>query len=110
MAASHGSRQTDRAKIEHIPWGIPDQLITTRPSRPARTNGSPLRVIYAGRLTPEKGGHALVRALAGAAGVELRIAAPRPHFHALAPLLRTAGIQARYLGWLRRPRLLEGIH
>ena len=97
--------QTDRGKIEHIPWGIPDQLITARPTLPARTNASHLRVIYAGRLTPEKGGHALVRALAGAAGVELSIAAPRAQFHALAPLLRNAGIKARYMGWLRRPRL-----
>lgn len=46
--------QTDRSKIEHIPWGIPDHLITTRPPRPARSSGSHLRLIYAGRLTLEK--------------------------------------------------------
>ncbi|MFF7191316.1 glycosyltransferase family 4 protein [Streptomyces sp. NPDC008222] len=97
--------QTERRKIEHIPWGIPDQLITARSPRPARTSSHHLRLIYAGRLTPEKGGQALVRALAGAVGVELSIAAPRAQFHALAPLLRQAGIRARYLGWLRRPQL-----
>ncbi|GES32560.1 hypothetical protein San01_50470 [Streptomyces angustmyceticus] len=47
-----------------------------------------LRLIYAGRLTPEKGGQALTRALAGAPGIELSIAAPRAQIHALAPLLR----------------------
>ncbi|MEJ8650698.1 glycosyltransferase family 4 protein [Streptomyces sp. MS1.AVA.3] len=96
---------TDRSKIEHIPWGIPDHLITARLPRPTRTSGSHLRLIYAGRLTPEKGGQTLIRALAGAPGVELSIAAPRAQIHALAPLLRKAGIRARYLGWLRRPQL-----
>ncbi|MGI5262485.1 glycosyltransferase family 4 protein [Streptomyces angustmyceticus] len=100
------SPHTDRSKIEHIPWGIPDHLLTTRLPRPARTrSGTLLRLIYAGRLTPEKGGQALIRALAGAPGIELSIAAPRPQIHAVAPLLRKAGIRARYLGWLRRPQL-----
>lgn len=97
--------QTDRSKIEHIPWGIPDHLTTTRPPRPARSSGSHLRLIYAGRLTPEKGGQALIRSLAAVTGAELSIAAPRAQFHALAPLLRQAGVRARYLGWLRRPQL-----
>lgn len=96
---------TDRSKIEHIPWGIPDHLITARLPRPARTSGSHLRLIYAGRLTPEKGGQALIRALAGAPGIELSIAAPRAQIRALALLLRKAGIRARYLGWLQRPQL-----
>ncbi|MBK3533627.1 glycosyltransferase family 4 protein [Streptomyces sp. MBT56] len=96
--------QTDKSKIEHIPWGIPDHLITQRPTRPARTT-SHLRLIYAGRLTPEKGGQALIRAMAAATGVELSIAAPRTQFQALAPLLRQSGVKARYLGWLRRPQL-----
>lgn len=41
----------------------------------------------------------------GAPGIELSIAAPRAQIHALAPLLRKAGIGARYLGWLSRPQL-----
>ncbi|MFH9944408.1 glycosyltransferase family 4 protein [Streptomyces murinus] len=96
--------QTDKSKIEHIPWGIPDHLITSRPARTARTT-SHLRLLYAGRLTPEKGGEALIRAMAAARGVELSIAAPRSQFQALAPLLHKAQVKARYLGWLRRPQL-----
>lgn len=96
--------KTQRHKIEHIPWGIPDHLITHRPARPTRTRGH-LRLLYAGRLTAEKGGDALVRSLAGSPGIELSIAAPRTQFQALAPKLRQAGIRARYLGWLRRPQL-----
>ncbi|MGC9501817.1 glycosyltransferase family 4 protein [Streptomyces sp. WG7] len=97
--------QVDRRKITHIPWGIPDHLLTTPPTRPARTSMSHLRLLYAGRLTAEKGAAALLRSLAPVQGVELSIAAPRAQFHALAPLLRRAGVRARYLGWLRRPQL-----
>ena len=97
--------QTNKSKIKHIPWGIPDHLITQRPPRAARTNGGYLRLIYAGRLTPEKGGQALIRLMAAARGVELSIAAPRQQFLALAPLLHKAQVKARYLGWLRRPQL-----
>ncbi|MDJ0340432.1 glycosyltransferase family 4 protein [Streptomyces sp. H10-C2] len=96
---------TDRRKIETIPWGIPDHLLASPPPRPARTHASHLRLLYAGRLTAEKGGEALVKGLARAPGVELSIAAPRAQFHALAPLLKRAGVHARYLGWLRRPQL-----
>ncbi|MBB1256527.1 glycosyltransferase family 4 protein, partial [Streptomyces sp. OF3] len=73
--------------------------------RPARTSTSHLRLLYAGRLTAEKGAEALIRNLAPVRGVELSVAAPRTQFHALAPLLQRAGVRARYLGWLRRPQL-----
>jgi glycosyltransferase involved in cell wall biosynthesis len=95
----------NRRKITHIPWGIPDHLITDPPVRPTRSPTSHLRLLYAGRLTAEKGAEALVRSLAPVQGVELSIAAPRAQFHALAPLLQRAGVRARYLGWLRRPQL-----
>ncbi|WP_406329489.1 glycosyltransferase family 4 protein [Streptomyces sp. NBC_00203] len=97
--------QVDRRKITHIPWGIPDCLLTDPPPRPTRTCSSHLRLLYAGRLTAEKGVEALIKSLAPVPGVELSIAAPRAQFHGLAPLLQRAGVRARYLGWLRRPQL-----
>ncbi|MFE0101320.1 glycosyltransferase family 4 protein [Streptomyces sp. NPDC059002] len=97
--------QVDRHKVVHIPWGIPDHLLTDPPSRPARSSTSHLRLLYAGRLTAEKGAEHLVTALAPIPGIELSIAAPRTQFHALAPLLQRTGVRARYLGWLRRPQL-----
>ncbi|MEU0892982.1 glycosyltransferase family 4 protein [Streptomyces massasporeus] len=95
----------NRRKITHIPWGIPDHLITDPPTRPPRSPTSHLRLLYAGRLTAEKGAEALVKSLALVQGVELSAAAPQAHFHTLAPLLQRAGVRARYLGWLRRPQL-----
>lgn len=95
----------DRRKITPIPWGIPDHLLTDPPPRSARTPSSHLRLLYAGRLTAEKGVEALIKSLAPVPGVELSMAAPRAQFHALAPLLQRAGVRARYLGWLRRSQL-----
>jgi hypothetical protein len=43
--------QIDRRKITHIPWGIPDHLLTDPPTRPTRTSSSHLRLLYAGRLS-----------------------------------------------------------
>ncbi|MFC8221250.1 glycosyltransferase family 4 protein [Streptomyces sp. NPDC057362] len=97
--------QTDRRKITHIPWGIPDRLIAHPPTRTAHTSKSHLRLLYAGRLTAEKGVEALIRSVATLQGAELSIAAPNAQFGALAPRLKRAGVRARYLGWLRRPRL-----
>ncbi|MFC7866335.1 glycosyltransferase family 4 protein [Streptomyces murinus] len=97
--------QIDRRKITHIPWGIPDHLLTDPLARPTRRSSSHLRLLYAGRLTAEKGVEALVKSVAPMPGIELSIAAPRAQFHALAPLLQRAGVRARYLGWLRRPQL-----
>ncbi|WP_329309660.1 glycosyltransferase family 4 protein [Streptomyces sp. NBC_01262] len=96
---------TDPHKITHIPWGIPDHLLTTSPPRPARGGAAHLRLLYAGRLTAEKGMQALAGALSLTPGVELSIAAPPAQFHAIAPDLRKAGVHARYLGWLTRPQL-----
>ncbi|MBO0515771.1 glycosyltransferase family 4 protein, partial [Streptomyces beijiangensis] len=97
--------QANRRKIVHIPWGIPDHLLTNPPPRPARTPSSHLRLLYAGRLTAEKGAEHLITSLAPVPGIELSIAAPRAQFHALAPILQRAGVHAQYLGWLRRPQL-----
>ncbi|MDT3395363.1 glycosyltransferase family 4 protein [Streptomyces sp. B1866] len=97
--------RTDHRKITRIPWGIPDRLLTDPPPRTTRTSPSHLRLLYAGRLTAEKGAEALIKSLALVQGVELGVAAPGNQFHALAPLLRRTGVRARYLGWLSRPRL-----
>ena len=100
--------QTDRRKIQKIAWGIPDHLLTAPApvsGRPPRRPGQTLRLLYAGRLTAEKGGEHLAKAISAVRGVELSIAAPRHEFHALAPTLQRLGVRARYLGWLRRPQL-----
>ncbi|PBC84294.1 MULTISPECIES: glycosyltransferase family 4 protein [unclassified Streptomyces] len=96
---------TDRTKIAHVPWGIPDQLLARPPHRSPRPAGSPFRLLYAGRLTPEKGAENLLLALAAVQGVELSIAAPQDQFHTLTRAIRQSGVKIRYLGWLRRPQL-----
>ncbi|WP_406356416.1 glycosyltransferase family 4 protein [Streptomyces sp. NBC_00658] len=96
---------TDRRKLTKIPWGIPDHLLTAPPARPARRPTGHLRLLYAGRLTSEKGIEALLRAMPVAQAVELSIAAPRHQFHGLTSLLRLLKVHVRYLGWLSRPQL-----
>jgi glycosyltransferase involved in cell wall biosynthesis len=97
--------RTNRRKIEKVPWGIPDNLLTKPSPRPAHGSANHLRLLYAGRLTAEKGVEALFHALHFARGVELSVAAPRAQFQSLTPLMRQLGIHVRYLGWLRRPQL-----
>ncbi|MDI2127154.1 glycosyltransferase family 4 protein [Yinghuangia seranimata] len=98
---------TARARIVQIPWGIPEGLITNPPPRPARTLHGRLRMLYAGRLTGEKGAEQLLRALALAQGVEVSIAAPPAEYRALAPQLRHARVRPHYLGWLPRRQLWQ---
>lgn len=83
-------------RIIHIPWGVPDALLCSPPDRPRQRRPGPLRLLYAGRLTPEKGAAELVTACAEA-GVELGVAAPTP----------PSGFQGRtrYLGWFERRSL-----
>ncbi|WP_435108844.1 glycosyltransferase family 4 protein [Nocardiopsis synnemataformans] len=83
-------------RIVQVPWGVPDALLAAPPPRPARGDGGPLRLLYAGRLSPEKGVQDLVAACA-AAEVRLSVAAPTPPTEA----------EANYLGWLERPRLWQ---
>ncbi|MBB5078755.1 glycosyltransferase family 4 protein [Nonomuraea endophytica] len=86
----------------HIPWGVPDHLIAAPPAR-ARDGDGPLRVLYAGRLTPEKGVEALLDAVSGLDGVTLSLAAPEAEHRELAG--RADLSETRYLGWLTRPEL-----
>ncbi|MFK0288900.1 glycosyltransferase family 4 protein [Streptomyces sp. NPDC090442] len=95
----------DRTKIVHIPWGIPDRLLAHPPHGSTRPPGSPFRLLYAGRLTPEKGAENMLLALTAIPGVELSIAAPQGQFRTLTRAVRQSGVKIRYLGWLRRPQL-----
>ncbi|MFG3117899.1 glycosyltransferase family 4 protein [Streptomyces sp. NPDC048197] len=97
--------KTNPRKIEKIPWGIPDHLLASPPPRADHRHTARLRLLYAGRLTAEKGVETLLRALPLTSAVELSIAAPPAQFRTLVPLLRHLGVRARYLGWLRRPQL-----
>lgn len=96
---------TDRTKITHIPWGVPDRLLAHPPRRSPRPPSSPFRLLYAGRLTSEKGAENLLLGLAAVQGVELSIAAPQDQLHTLTRAVRQSGVKIRYLGWLRRPQL-----
>lgn len=93
---------TDR--VVKIPWGIPDHLLAGPPPPRSPPDGRQ-RLLYAGRLTPEKGGDRLTQALATAGNLTLSIAAPPHAFHALRPTLSRAGLDVDYLGWLPRREL-----
>ncbi|MEV5944280.1 glycosyltransferase family 4 protein [Streptomyces sp. NPDC051994] len=89
-------------RIVHIPWGVPDHLLAQPPARMASRDGD-LRVLYAGRLTAEKGAAELVAAVSGMAGVQLSMAAPADEFRRLSEIMDLS--TTRYLGWLSRPDL-----
>jgi glycosyltransferase involved in cell wall biosynthesis len=92
-------------QLEHIPWGIPAQLLTRRPSRPRPRPSGELRLLYAGRLTTEKGGQQLITACTTLPGIRLSIAAPPGQY---AELSRTLDLSAiRWLGWFPRSRLWD---
>ena len=94
----------DAGRVVKIPWGIPDHLLAGPPphrSSPERRQ----RLLYAGRLTPEKGGDRPTPSPRTATNYTLSIAAPPHQFHALSPDLRRAGLDVRYLGWLPRTEL-----
>ncbi|MFC5665175.1 glycosyltransferase family 4 protein [Kitasatospora misakiensis] len=98
--------RTDRRKIVLLPWGVPDHLLAAPPALGPR-HGGPLRLLYAGRLTPEKGGRALARAAASVSGVEWSIAAPEAEYAALLPTLRKLRAHVSYLGWVPRRKLWQ---
>ncbi|MFC5835555.1 glycosyltransferase family 4 protein [Nonomuraea insulae] len=95
----------DSAKLEHIPWGIPDHLLKTPPHRRQPDTGRPFRLLYAGRLTTEKGVRALAKACAQNRDTTLSIAAPTEQYATLAPRLQELRCPHRYLGWLDRHHL-----
>jgi hypothetical protein len=84
----------DPARVVHIPWGIPDQLLNAPPPAPRQWTTGELRLLYAGRLTGEKGADGLA-------------AAPHHEYAALNARMDLPTAQVQYLGWLPRPRLWE---
>jgi glycosyltransferase involved in cell wall biosynthesis len=100
-----------RDQVAHIPWGIPDQLLASPPPPRPEPDGE-LRLLYAGRLTAEKGVTELITTCTALGDVRLSIAAPADQRgtiqHALARRLSApgrGGLSVRWLGWLPRPRL-----
>ncbi|GAA3519380.1 glycosyltransferase involved in cell wall biosynthesis [Streptosporangium album] len=94
------------ARLVHIPWGIPDQLLRT-PPRPRPRREGPLRLLYAGRLTPRKGVDVVAATLTAMPGLHLSIAAPPGEYAACAARLAWAGCRPAYLGWLPRTELWQ---
>lgn len=95
----------DPSRMVHIPWGIPDQLLNTPPPPPRQRDDGTLRLLYAGRLTVEKGADVLAIVCAQVPDVHLSIAAPHPEFVALNDRLNLPTARVEYLGWLPRPQL-----
>jgi len=95
-----------QARIVHIPWGIPDTLIHT-PPLPARSADGTLRVLYAGRLTQEKGFDVIYSALTAVDGAHLSIAAPAGQYAAHPISQNRDRYPHTYLGWLPRRRLWQ---
>jgi glycosyltransferase involved in cell wall biosynthesis len=93
----------DLTRVVHIPWGIPDQLLDAEPTRSWTTTGETLRLLYAGRVTAEKGAARLIAACQLVPGVRLSIAAPRHEYTALSA--RSDLSRVTYLGWLSRRQL-----
>jgi glycosyltransferase involved in cell wall biosynthesis len=94
-------------QLVHIPWGIPDQLLTAPPARKPRP-GDELRLLYAGRLSAEKGAAGLIEACAAVSGIRLSVTAPGEKHTTLQrsrPASQRASLPVRWLGWLPRPRL-----
>ncbi|MFG1705413.1 glycosyltransferase family 4 protein [Nonomuraea sp. M3C6] len=96
----------DIAKVEHIPWGIPDHLLHRPPTSP-RTYDRPFSLLYAGRLTSEKGVGVLATACANNRNMTLSIAAPAAEYAKFAEQLRKADCEHHYLGWLDRSQLWD---
>ncbi|MFJ5265694.1 glycosyltransferase family 4 protein [Streptomyces sp. NPDC088387] len=86
----------------HVPWGVPDELL--KAPLPSRTPGSTdrLRLLYAGRLDPQKGLGPLLSALEHVPGAELSVAGPPSDLAALGPALSG---RLTALGWLPRAEL-----
>jgi len=95
--------ELDRTRVVHIPWGVPDQLLEARPARPGTRTGDTVRLLYAGRLTAEKGAAGLIAACQLLPEVRLSIAAPRHEYAALSA--RPDPSRVTYLGWLSRQQL-----
>ena len=96
----------DPRKITTIAWGVPDHLLAQPVWRPRRDTG-PLRILFAGRMTAEKGAAELINACRDAGEVELALIGPADGHRALLPMLREKAMAVSYLGYLPRDHLWE---
>jgi glycosyltransferase involved in cell wall biosynthesis len=94
--------QLDPARVVNIPWGVPDQLLHAQQPPARRTPGGDLRLLYAGRLTAEKGTSQLITACQRVPGIRLSIAAPRQEYATLSTRMDLQNARVTYLGWLPR--------
>lgn len=90
-------------RIEHIPWGVPDRLLKN-PAPPRRREG-PLRLLFAGRLTREKGAAALIAACSGIEDLHVAVVGPEADYTRLCEQLSADGTTVEYRGWLDRESL-----
>ncbi|MDX3099992.1 glycosyltransferase family 4 protein [Nonomuraea angiospora] len=98
--------ETNIAKIHHIPWGIPDHLLH-QPLTPPLAQDRPFRLLYAGRLTAEKGVETLAATCAQSKHMTLSIAAPADEYARFSNQLQKTGCAHHYLGWLDRHQLWQ---
>ena len=94
--------QLDPARVVNIPWGVPDQLLHAQQPPAGRMPGGDLRLLYAGRLTAEKGTSQLITACERVPGIRLSIAAPRQEYATLSTRMDLQNARVTYLGWLPR--------
>lgn len=97
-----GLDASPRGRVVHIPWGVPDELLTSEADDPRGQEG-PLRILYAGRLSAEKTTASILAAVAGLDGVLLSVAAPPGEYAGLAARHDLTAVN--YVGWKTRPAL-----
>lgn len=95
---------TASGKIVKVPWGVPDELIA-RPQPVRRAVDGTLRILYAGRLTEEKGVAGLIDACRGTGGVHLTIIGPSSGHQELRALLGESAPSVEFLDLLPRDEL-----
>ncbi|MEY9855095.1 glycosyltransferase involved in cell wall biosynthesis [Catenulispora sp. GAS73] len=90
-------------KIHHVGWGLPGRLLDAPPERWPVGRRLP-HLLYAGRLTPEKGFDQFA-AVCASLGLPLSVAAPTEQWHQARYRLGHVTETVDYLGWFRRDEL-----
>lgn len=90
-------------KIHHVGWGVPDRLLAT-PAERRPFGRRPPHLLYAGRLTPEKGFDQFALTCASL-GLPLSVAAPAEQWDQARFRLGPATNDVDYLGWFQRDEL-----